>query len=45
MHVFSGTCLRELPGGWRELRLRQVQVPHREAGEPLRHVWRGIARR
>jgi SAM-dependent methyltransferase len=45
MHFFSEPYLRELLGEWRELRLDPVQVPHRETGEPYKHVWRGIARR
>jgi SAM-dependent methyltransferase len=43
MHFFSEAYLRELLGGWRELHLRSVQIPHRETGEPFKHVWRGIA--
>jgi SAM-dependent methyltransferase len=45
MHFFSETYLRELLGGWRELHLGSVQIPHRETGEPYKHVWRGIARK
>jgi SAM-dependent methyltransferase len=45
MHFFSEAYLRELLAGWRELRLGSIQIPHRETGEPLKHVWRGIARR
>jgi SAM-dependent methyltransferase len=45
MHFFSEAYLRELLGGWRELRLGSIQIPHRETGEPFKHVWRGIARR
>lgn len=45
MHFFSETYLRELLGGWRELHLGSVQIPHRETSEPFKHVWRGIARR
>ncbi len=45
MHFFSEAYLRELLGGWRELRLDPVAIPHRETGEPRKHVWRGIARR
>ena len=43
MHFFSEAYLRELLGGWRELRLCPVQIPHRETGEPYKHVWRGMA--
>lgn len=45
MHFFSEAYLRELLGGWRELYLGSVQIPHRETGEPFKHVWRGIAHR
>lgn len=45
MHFFSEAYLRELLGEWQELHLDSVQVPHRETGEPFKHVWRGIARR
>jgi SAM-dependent methyltransferase len=45
MHFFSEAYLRELLAGWRELRLTSVPVPHRQTGEPYKHVWRGIARR
>src|SRR5215469_12807693 len=43
MHFFSEAYLRELLGDWRELRLDSVPIPHRETGEPFKHVWRGIA--
>jgi SAM-dependent methyltransferase len=45
MHFFSEAYLRELLGGWRELHLAPVQVPHRKTGAPFKQVWRGIARR
>jgi SAM-dependent methyltransferase len=45
MHFFSEAYLRELLGEWQELDLASVPVPHRETGEPYKHVWRGIARR
>ena len=45
MHFFSEAYLCELLGEWQELHLDSVQVPHRETGEPFKHVWRGIARR
>jgi SAM-dependent methyltransferase len=45
VHFFSEAHLCELLGGWQELRLGSVQIPHRETGEPFKHVWRGIARR
>jgi SAM-dependent methyltransferase len=45
VHFFSEVYLRELLGGWRELDLRQLQIPHRKTGEPFKHVWRGIAHR
>lgn len=45
MHFFSETYLRELIGGWRELHLDSVQIPHHDTGEPFKHVWRGIAHR
>jgi len=45
MHFFSEAYLRELLGEWQELHLDSVQVPHRETGEPFKHVWRGIATR
>ena len=45
MHFFSEAYLRELLGGWRELQLAAVAIPHRDTGEPYKQVWRGIARR
>ena len=45
MHFFSEAYLHELLGEWRELNLDPVPIPHRETGEPFKHVWRGIARR
>lgn len=45
MHFFSEAYLRELLGGWRELQLAPVLIPHRKTAEPFKHVWRGIARR
>jgi SAM-dependent methyltransferase len=45
MHFFSEAYLRELLGGWRELHLGSVQIPHRKTGEPYKHVWCGIAHR
>lgn len=45
VHFFSEAYLRELLGGWQELQLASVPIPHRETGEPYKHVWRGIARR
>jgi SAM-dependent methyltransferase len=45
MHFFSDGYLRELLGGWQELQLARVTIPHRETGEPYKHVWRGVARR
>jgi SAM-dependent methyltransferase len=45
VHFFSEAYLRELLRGWRELHLVSVQIPHRETGEPFKHVWRGIAHR
>jgi SAM-dependent methyltransferase len=45
MHFFSEAYLRELLGGWREVRLVSVPIRHRETGEPFKHVWRGIAPR
>jgi SAM-dependent methyltransferase len=45
MHFFSEAYLRELLGGWRELEMTSVPIPHRETGQPYKHVWRGIARR
>jgi SAM-dependent methyltransferase len=45
MHFFSEAYLRELLGGWRGLHLGSIQIPHRETGEPFKHVWRGIAHR
>ena len=45
VHFFSEAYLRELLGGWRELQLASVSVPHRKTGEPFKHVWRGIAHR
>jgi SAM-dependent methyltransferase len=45
MHFFSAAYLRELLAGWQELQLVSVLIPHRDTGEPYKHVWRGIARR
>jgi SAM-dependent methyltransferase len=45
VRFFSEAYLRELLGEWQELHLGPVQVPHRQTGEPFKHVWRGIARR
>ena len=45
MHFFSEAYLRELLGGWQEVQLVLVSVPHRETGELYKHVWRGVARR
>ena len=45
MHFFSGAYLRELLGGWQEVQLVPLPVPHRKTGELYKHVWRGIARR
>jgi SAM-dependent methyltransferase len=45
MHLFSEAYLRELLAGWREVHLASVAIPHRETGEPYKHVWRGMARR
>jgi SAM-dependent methyltransferase len=45
VHFFSEAYLRELLGGWQELYLDSIQIPHRETGEPFKHVWRGIAHR
>jgi SAM-dependent methyltransferase len=45
MHFFSEAYLRELLRGWHDLQLASVPIPHRETGEPYKHVWRGIAHR
>ena len=45
VHCFSEPYLRELLAGWQEVQLVPVPVPHRETGEPFKHVWRGLARR
>jgi SAM-dependent methyltransferase len=45
MHFFSEAYLRELLGGWQEVHLAPVAVPHRDTGELYKQVWRGIARR
>jgi SAM-dependent methyltransferase len=45
MHFFAEAYLRELLGGWRELRPDSVSIPHRQTGEPFKQVWRGVARR
>src|SRR5215468_8570145 len=45
MHFFSEAYLRELLGGWRELRLVSVPIRQRATGELSKQVWRGIARR
>jgi SAM-dependent methyltransferase len=43
MHFFSEAYLRELLGGWQEVQLVPVPVPHRKTGGLFKHVWRGIA--
>jgi len=45
MHFFSEAYLRELLEGWQEVHLVGLSIPHRETGEPYKHVWRGMARR
>jgi SAM-dependent methyltransferase len=45
MHFFSEPYLRELLAGWQQVDLVPVLIPHRDTGEPYKHVWRGIARR
>jgi SAM-dependent methyltransferase len=45
VHFFSEAYLRELLAGWRELQVAPVPIPHRQTGEPYKHVWRGIVRR
>jgi SAM-dependent methyltransferase len=45
MHFFSEAYLLELLGSWQEVHLASVPIPHRQTGEPYKHVWRGIARR
>src|SRR5258708_636548 len=45
MHFYSDADLRELLGACQRLQLASVPTPHRETGEPFKHVWRGIARR
>jgi SAM-dependent methyltransferase len=43
MHFFSEAYLRELLAGWQQVQLVPVRI--HKTGEPLKHVWRGIARR
>jgi len=45
VHFFSEAYLRELLGGWQEVQLVPVPIPHRDTGELFKQVWRGIARR
>lgn len=45
MHFFSEAYLRELLAGWQQVELVPVPIPHHDTGEPVKHVWRGIARR
>jgi SAM-dependent methyltransferase len=45
MHFFSEAYLRDLLEGWQEVHLAALSIPHRETGEPYKHVWRGMARR
>jgi SAM-dependent methyltransferase len=45
VRFFPEAYLRELLGGWQEVELVSVPVPHRETGELFKHVWRGLARR
>ena len=41
VHFFSEAYLRELLEGWQQVHLVALSVPHRETGEPFKHVWRG----
>ena len=45
MHFFSEAYLRELLGGWHQVQLVPVAVPHPKTGRLCKHAWRGIARR
>ena len=45
VHFFSREYLRELLSGWRTVDLEPVELRHRETGEPVKRVWRGVARR
>src|SRR5215469_9372766 len=42
MHFFSGEYLRDLRGGWDELLLVPVSIPHNETGASYKEVWRGV---
>jgi SAM-dependent methyltransferase len=43
MHFFSEAYLRDLLAGWQRVQLVPVAIPHRQTGEPFKHVWRGTA--
>jgi SAM-dependent methyltransferase len=43
MHFFSEAYLHELLAGWQQVQLSPLPI-HR-TGEPLKHVWRGVAHR
>lgn len=45
MHFFSEAYLRELLVDWSDVELEFVEIEDRESGEPIKRVWRGIARR
>ena len=45
MHFFSEAYLRDLLGGWQQVQLVLVAVPHPKTGRLVKHAWRGIARR
>ena len=45
MHFFSEAYLRELLAGWQHVQLVPVPIPQDKTGEPIKHVWRGVARR
>ena len=45
VRFFSREYLGELLSGWRTVDLEPVELRHRETGEPVKRVWRGVARR
>ena len=43
MHFFSEAYLRDLLGGWQQVQLVLVAVPHPKTGRLVKHAWRGMA--
>jgi hypothetical protein len=45
MHFLSELYLRDLLATWQQVRLVPALIEHPATGVPLKHVWRGVARR